>query len=87
MGRGVQQGADQSAVQLAGATLVLRLGLKAGDAAALVVGIEGEVQADGGLWMPETKHMREPGCLFIIVSPCVASIMASRLGLGKPLRF
>jgi len=34
-------------VQLAGVTLVVRLGLGAGDAAALVVGVEVQVQADG----------------------------------------
>jgi len=36
----VQYGAYQSAVQLAWVTLVVRLGPKAGDAAAFVVGVE-----------------------------------------------
>ena len=65
----VQQGADQATVQLAGVALVVRLGPKAGDAAARVVGVEVQVQADGGLSMPQTKHMRELGCLSIIASP------------------
>jgi len=46
LGWDVQQGGDQAPVQLAGVTLVLRLGPEAGDAATLVVGVEGQVQAD-----------------------------------------
>jgi len=45
-GRDVQYGGDQAAVQLAGVTLVLRLGPEAGDAATLIVRIERQVQAD-----------------------------------------
>jgi len=65
----VQYGGDQSAVQLAGVALVVRLGPKAGDAAARVVGVEVQVQADGGLSMPQTKHMRELGRYSMIASP------------------
>jgi hypothetical protein len=64
-------------VQLPWIALVLGLGAEAGDAAALVVGVEGQVQADGapsdsmGLSMPHTKHMRELGCFSLMVSPVV----------------
>jgi hypothetical protein len=59
----VQQGADQAAVQLAGVTLVLWLRLEAGDAAALVVGVEGEVQAD---WVVDAADEAHAGAgLFV----------------------
>jgi hypothetical protein len=55
-------------VQLIGTPLVLGLGPEAGDAAALVVGVEGQVQPDGapsspmGMSTPQTKPVRELGC-------------------------
>jgi hypothetical protein len=57
--------------------LVPRPGPEAGDAAALVVGVELELEADGapsspmGVSMPHTEHMRELGCLSMMVSPVV----------------
>jgi hypothetical protein len=45
-------------VQLAGVALVLRLGLEAGDAAALVVGVEGQVQADRIVNAAHEAHAR-----------------------------
>jgi hypothetical protein len=42
----VQYGAYQSAVQLAWVTLVVRLGPEVGDAAAFVVGVKVQVEAD-----------------------------------------
>jgi hypothetical protein len=58
-------------------------------AAPLHVGAEGPVQADGapskpiGFSMPQTKHMRELGCLFMMSSPCAVYIIASRVDSGK----
>ena len=46
LGWDVQQGANQAAVQRAGVALVLGAGPEAGDAAPLVFGVEGEVQAN-----------------------------------------
>jgi hypothetical protein len=52
-------------VQLAGIALVFGLGPKAGDAPALVVGVELELEADGapsspmGVSIPQAKHMRD----------------------------
>jgi len=81
----VQYGAYQSAVQLAGVALVLRLGPEAGDAAALVVGVEGQVQADGVVDAADETHAGV-GLLFHDVSPCASCIIASTWELGKPLR-
>jgi len=33
--------------------------------------------------MPQTKHMRELGCLSMVAPPCAASLIASTWGLGK----
>jgi hypothetical protein len=78
-------------MQMAGVALVLGFGPEAGDAATLVVGVEGQVQADGapsrpmGLSMPHTKHMRELGCFSMMLPPCAYGIIASPQGLGKRL--
>ena len=71
-------------MQLAGITLALRLGPEAGDAAALVIGVEVQVRPME-LSMPHTKHMRELGCFSMMRSPCAACIIALTLGLGNPL--
>ena len=52
----VQYGAYQSAVQLAGITLVVRLGPEVGDAAALVIGVKVQVQADGVVDAADETH-------------------------------
>jgi hypothetical protein len=55
-------------MQIAGVALVLWLEPEAGDAAPLVVGVEGQVQADGapsspmGMSTPQTKPVRELDC-------------------------
>jgi len=54
----VQYGGDQASVQLAWVTLVVRLGPKAGDAAAFVVGVEGQVQANGVVDAAHETHAR-----------------------------
>ena len=76
-------------LQVTGIALVLELGPEAGDAASLVVGVEGQVQADGapsspmGLSMPHAKHMRELGCFSTVAPPCALCIMASTRGLAQ----
>jgi len=54
----VQYGGDQPSVQLAGVALVLRLGPEVGDTTTLVVGIEGQVQADGVVDAAHEAHAR-----------------------------
>jgi hypothetical protein len=39
------------------------------------------------LSMPQTKHMRKLNCFYMRTPPCAACIIASTLGLGKPLPF
>jgi hypothetical protein len=52
----VQYGAYQAPVQVAGVALVLRFGPEPRDAAALVVGVEGQVQADGVVDAADETH-------------------------------
>jgi hypothetical protein len=59
----VQETGYDSAVQLPRIPLVLRLGLEAGDAAALVVGVELELQANGVVDAAYEAHARV-GLLF-----------------------
>ena len=54
----VQYGAYQSAVQLAGVALVVRLGPEAGDAPPLVIGVERQVQANGVVDAAHETHAR-----------------------------
>ena len=54
----VQHGGDQTSVQLARVTLVVWLGPEAGDAAAFVVGVEGQVQANGVVDAADETHAR-----------------------------
>jgi hypothetical protein len=54
----VQYGGDQFAVQLAGVTLVLWLRSESGNAAALVIGVEVQVQADGVVDAANEAHAR-----------------------------
>lgn len=84
-------------MQVSWITLVLRLRLETGDAAPIVIGVEGQMQADGapsgsmGVSTPQTKHMRDLGCFSMMFSPAdagslsAARILALRLALGKPL--
>ena len=85
-----------SAVQLAGITLVLRLGPEAGDAPPLVVGVERQVQADGVVDAADEAHARVgllfhgriSFCVCIIASmPGLASVSYPKLARGPPTRF
>ena len=73
-------------MQLAWVTLVVRLGPKAGDAAAFVVGVERQVQANGIVDAAHETQARV-GLFFHVLSPCAACIIASISGTGKRLPF
>jgi len=68
MGWDVQQRAYQLPMQLPWKALVLRFGPEASDAAALVVGVEGQVQADGIVDAVDETHSGI-GLFLHVVSP------------------
>ena len=72
-------------MQMPRIALVLRFRLEAGNAAAVVVGIEGQVQADGIVDAADEAHAGV-GLFSMIVSPCMACIIASTRDLGNSLR-
>lgn len=72
-------------MQLAGVTLVLRLGPKVGNTTTLVVGVEGQVQADGVVDAAHEAHARVGLFFHGRSSWYAACIIALRVGLGKRL--
>jgi hypothetical protein len=69
---------------MTGVALVLRLGPQAGDAPALVVGVELQVQADGVVDATDKTHAGV-GLFSMMLPPCAGCIIASGQGLGKLL--
>jgi hypothetical protein len=71
-------------MQLLWKALVLRFGPEASDAAALVVGVEGQVQADGIVDAVDETHS-EIGLFLHVVSPFASWIIVIDAGSGQNL--